>query len=77
MAKVLTTPCIVFIQTLFYSTCFSREIKLCLFVICFGVYTANVNDIEFNFYGAVLACSGVIVGSLYQVIFFIKGMGRI
>ncbi|KAI8804749.1 triose-phosphate transporter family-domain-containing protein [Cladochytrium replicatum] len=67
MAKVLTTPTIVVIQSLYYGVQFSNLIKASLFVTCFGVLVTSVTDVKVNFIGTLCAISGVIVTSLYQI----------
>ncbi|KAJ3072805.1 hypothetical protein HK102_006161 [Quaeritorhiza haematococci] len=67
MAKVLTTPCIVLIQTVYYNVQFSTPIKMSLFVTCFGVGIASVTDFQLNFVGTMFALAGVVVTSLYQI----------
>ncbi|KAK9694750.1 hypothetical protein K7432_013295 [Basidiobolus ranarum] len=67
MAKVLTTPCIAILQTVFYQKTFSTSIKLSLAVICFGVGIASVTDVSLNWVGTFFALAGVLVTSLYQI----------
>lgn len=67
MAKVMTTPTIVVIQTLFYNKTFSNPIKLSLAVTCFGIIYASVHDVQLNLLGTLLAAFGVIVTSFYQI----------
>ena len=67
MAKVITTPCIVCIQSIFYGKEYSKLTKLSLIVICVGVTIASVTDIQINLLGTIIALSGVLVTSLYQI----------
>ncbi|KAJ3114882.1 hypothetical protein HK098_007133 [Nowakowskiella sp. JEL0407] len=67
MAKVLTTPCVVVIQTLFYKMEFSREIKMALTVTCIGVVISSVTDVSINLIGTLYALAGVVVTSVYQI----------
>ena len=67
MAKVLTTPCIVLIQTSYYHTTFSRLIQASLLVTCIGVAISSSADLELNWTGTFYALTGVLVTSLYQI----------
>lgn len=46
VAKILTTPAVVLIQSLVYSKSFHLEIKLSLVPVCIGVALATVGDID-------------------------------
>lgn len=67
LAKVMTTPAIVLIQTASYNMVFPSAIKSSLAIICVGVIIASVTDVELNFLGSFYAVSGVIVTSYYQI----------
>ncbi|XP_063216631.1 solute carrier family 35 member E3-like isoform X1 [Bacillus rossius redtenbacheri] len=67
VAKVMTTPCIIFIQMLFYKKDFSLRVKLTLIPITVGVFLNFYYDIQFNMLGTLYATLGVVVTSLYQV----------
>jgi solute carrier family 35, member E3 len=67
LMKVLTTPLIVLIQTLFYGENFSFRIKSSLGVICLGVIIATVTDTEANLVGTLVALSALLVTSMYQI----------
>ncbi|KAJ3215057.1 hypothetical protein HK099_006547 [Clydaea vesicula] len=67
MAKVLTTPCIVILQTKFYQKTFSSLIKTSLAVTCVGVIVVSVTDFSLNVVGTIFAMLGVVVGSTYQI----------
>eukprot|EP00759_Apiculatamorpha_spiralis_P013350 PhF_6_TR20008/c0_g1_i1/m.29210/K15285/SLC35E3; solute carrier family 35, member E3 len=67
LMKVLTTPVIVFLQTLFYGETFSNPIKMSLFIICVGVAISTVTDVQLNFLGTMIASLGVLVTSQYQI----------
>ncbi|XP_015187521.1 PREDICTED: solute carrier family 35 member E3-like [Polistes dominula] len=68
VAKMLTTPCIIFMQILFYKKHFSIFVKLTLIPIIIGVIMNFYYDIQFNVIGTVYATLGVFVTSLYQVL---------
>ncbi|KAI9204379.1 triose-phosphate transporter family-domain-containing protein [Polychytrium aggregatum] len=68
ISKVLTTPCVVLIQTIFYNMKFSTVIKLAVIVTCVGVVITSFTDVEVNFIGTVYAMTGVVVTSLYQIL---------
>lgn len=65
--KVLTTPLLVIIQTIFYGQTFSTKIKESLAVICLGVIIATVTDSEANFLGTMVALSALLVTCMYQI----------
>ncbi|CAD5118224.1 DgyrCDS6946 [Dimorphilus gyrociliatus] len=67
LAKTMTTPCIILIQTYFYNKDFSLQIKLSLLPIALGVFMNSYYDIKFNFIGTFFATIGVLVTSIYQV----------
>nr|CAB3266243.1 solute carrier family 35 member E3 [Phallusia mammillata] len=67
LAKVLTTPVIILIQTNFYSKHFSSGIKATLIPISLGVFINSYYDIKFNVLGTIYALLGVAVTSLYQI----------
>ena len=67
LMKVLTTPLIVVIQTLFYGETFSVKIKLSLALTCVGVAIATVTDSEANMIGTLVALSNLVVTSIYQI----------
>nr|KAF7408979.1 hypothetical protein H0235_013831 [Vespula pensylvanica] len=68
VAKMLTTPCIILMQILFYKKHFSILVKLTLIPIIIGVIMNFYYDIQFNVIGTVYATLGVFVTSLYQVL---------
>ncbi|XP_062863337.1 solute carrier family 35 member E3 [Trichomycterus rosablanca] len=67
LAKAMTTPVIILIQTVFYRKTFSNKIKLTLVPITLGVILNSYYDVKFNLLGIVFATLGVLVTSLYQV----------
>lgn len=67
LMKVLTTPMIVFIQTMWYNETFSLKIKLSLFITCIGVAIGTVTDTEANLIGTIVALSALLITSLYQI----------
>lgn len=67
LAKAMTTPAIILIQTLGYKHSFSPRIKLTLVPITLGVVLNSYYDIQFNLLGITFASLGVLVTSLYQV----------
>lgn len=68
VAKMLTTPCVIFLQILFYQKSFSISVKLTLIPIILGVVINFYYDLEFNIIGTVYATLGVLITSLYQVV---------
>ncbi|XP_022104003.1 solute carrier family 35 member E3-like isoform X5 [Acanthaster planci] len=74
LAKSMTTPCILVIQTVFYNKSFSTKIKMTLIPITLGVITNSYYDVKFNVLGTIYAVVGVLVTSLYQV-FFVLASG--
>ncbi|XP_041110027.1 solute carrier family 35 member E3 [Polyodon spathula] len=67
LAKAMTTPVIIVIQTVYYKKTFSSKIKLTLIPITLGVLLNSYYDVKFNFLGILFATLGVFVTSLYQV----------
>ncbi|KAG5507109.1 hypothetical protein JKF63_05855 [Porcisia hertigi] len=67
LIKVLTTPMIVVIQSLFYNKTFSIKVKLSLTLICVGVILATVSDASASLLGTVTALSALVVTSMYQI----------
>ncbi|EFN88536.1 solute carrier family 35 member E3 [Harpegnathos saltator] len=67
VAKMLTTPCVIVMQMIFYRKQFSIPVKLTLIPITLGVIINFYYDIQFNIIGTVYATLGVFVTSLYQV----------
>ncbi|XP_071874306.1 solute carrier family 35 member E3-like isoform X1 [Bombus fervidus] len=72
VAKMLTTPCVIIMQIIFYNKKFSILVKLTLIPIMLGVVINFCYDIQFNIIGTVYATMGVFVTSLYQVMVNIK-----
>lgn len=66
-AKMLTTPCVIVMQMIFYKKRFDTLVKLTLIPITLGVVINFYYDIQFNILGTVYAILGVLVTSLYQV----------
>ncbi|CAL8324469.1 unnamed protein product [Lota lota] len=67
LAKAMTTPVIIALQTACYHKSFSTRIKLTLVPITVGVVLNSMYDISFNALGMTFAALGVVVTSLYQV----------
>lgn len=68
VAKMLTTPCVIMMQMIFYRKRFSLLVKLTLIPITLGVTINFYYDIQFNVLGTIYATLGVLVTSLYQVV---------
>ncbi|KAL6261158.1 hypothetical protein P5V15_008684 [Pogonomyrmex californicus] len=67
VAKMLTTPCVIMMQMIFYRKRFGILVKLTLIPITLGVIINFYYDIQFNIIGTIYATLGVLVTSLYQV----------
>ncbi|CAL8405523.1 unnamed protein product [Arctogadus glacialis] len=67
LAKAMTTPVIIALQTACYQKSFSTRIKLTLVPITVGVVLNSLYDLSFNALGMIFASLGVVVTSLYQV----------
>eukprot|EP00744_Colponema_vietnamica_P000628 GILI01001103.1.p1 GENE.GILI01001103.1~~GILI01001103.1.p1 ORF type:complete len:340 (-),score=88.00 GILI01001103.1:177-1196(-) len=65
--KVLTTPLLVVIQTLFYGETFSTPIKLSLGLTCVGVLITTLTDSQANFFGTMIAASALLITCMYQI----------
>ena len=68
VAKMLTTPCVIAMQMIFYKKHFGTLVKLTLVPIVIGVFINFYYDLQFNVAGTVYATLGVLVTSLYQVV---------
>ncbi|KAG5480625.1 hypothetical protein LSCM1_06329 [Leishmania martiniquensis] len=67
LIKVLTTPMLVIIQTLFYQKTFSTKVKLSLTVTCIGVGLATVSDASATLAGTLVALSALLITCMYQI----------
>ncbi|XP_076303357.1 solute carrier family 35 member E3-like isoform X2 [Lasioglossum baleicum] len=67
VAKMLTTPCVIILQMIFYKKHCSMLVKATLIPIILGVIINFYYDIQFNIVGTIYATMGVLVTSLYQV----------
>ncbi|XP_076653321.1 solute carrier family 35 member E3-like [Halictus rubicundus] len=67
VAKMLTTPCVIILQIIFYKKHCSKLVKVTLIPIVLGVIINFYYDIQFNIVGTIYATMGVFVTSLYQV----------
>eukprot|EP00741_Cyanophora_paradoxa_P010454 tig00000037_g10109.t1 len=67
IAKVMTTPVIMVIQFLWYSTSSDTKTRLSLLPICLGVSIATVTDFQLNLKGTMYAAVAVVVTSFYQI----------
>lgn len=67
LAKALTTPAVLLIQSLCYGQRCSTRVKLTVVPIIVGVFLNSYYDVRFNVPGTVFASLGVLVTSLYQV----------
>ena len=72
VAKMLTTPCVIIMQMIFYKKHFGVLVKLTLIPIILGALINFYYDIKFNVIGTIYATMGVFVTSLYQVMVNIK-----
>ncbi|XP_066601090.1 solute carrier family 35 member E3-like [Prorops nasuta] len=68
VAKMLTTPCVIIMQMLFYKKHFTLTLKLTLIPIIIGVIINFYYDLQFNIVGTIYAILAVIVTSSYQVL---------
>jgi len=67
LMKVLTTPVIAVVQTLFYDAPLDNRLKISLIPVCVGVGLATVNDLELNPIGLTYAVLGLFSTSFYQI----------
>ncbi|CAJ1007638.1 putative Triose-phosphate Transporter family [Leishmania naiffi] len=67
LTKVLTTPMLVVIQTLYYQKTFSTKVKLSLTAICIGVSLATVSDATANAAGTLIGLSALFITCMYQI----------
>lgn len=68
LAKVMTTPVIMILQSYFYESKFSNKIKMTMVPITMGVLVNTYYDISFNAVGMFWAVCGVLVTSCYQIL---------
>ncbi|KAF4699572.1 hypothetical protein FOZ62_023368 [Perkinsus olseni] len=67
LMKVMTTPVIVAIQYLYYSTTLPFNQLLALAPICVGVALATATSVEVNLLGVTFGVAGILSTSLYQI----------
>eukprot|EP00049_Salpingoeca_infusionum_P006446 m.107017 g.107017 ORF g.107017 m.107017 type:complete len:308 (+) comp13315_c0_seq7:299-1222(+) len=67
LAKVMTTPVIVFVQFVFYKQTFALRILLSLLIVCIGVAQATNADVTTSTLGMFFATCGVLVTAFYQI----------
>lgn len=65
--KVMTTPTVVIIESLFYQKYLENNLKISLIPVCLGVIITVATDFRLNLIGTGYAVAGVIVTSLYQI----------
>ena len=65
LMKVLTTPVVVVLQSLFYGVHLPWQLKLALVPVCIGVGMATVSDFSFNYNGTCWATAGLIATAFY------------
>ena len=68
LMKVLTTPVVVILQSLFYNVNLPGKLKLSLLPVCIGVAMATVSDFSFNYNGTFWATAGLIATAFYQLL---------
>ena len=68
LAKVVTTPVVVFLQKIFYKKDISFKIKCTLIPIIVGVVMNFYYDIKFNYIGTLCATLGVLITSSCQIV---------
>lgn len=67
LMKVMTTPVIVAIQYIFYSTTLPLNQLLALLPICIGVGLATATSVQVNLLGITFGVAGILSTSLYQI----------
>lgn len=65
--KVMTTPTVVVIESLFYQKYLENNLKISLLPVCMGVIITVATDFRLNLVGSLYAIAGVVVTSLYQI----------
>jgi len=65
--KVLTTPVIAVIEYFIYSKALTQPLMASLTIVCLGVGISSATDVELNLAGTIVALSGVLVTSFYQI----------
>lgn len=65
--KVMTTPTVVVIESLFYQKYLDNNLKISLLPVCLGVIITVATDFRLNFVGSMYAIAGVVITSLYQI----------
>ena len=68
LMKVLTTPVVVILQSLFYGVHLPWKLQLSLVPVCIGVAMATVSDFSFNYNGTFWAVAGLIATAFYQLL---------
>jgi solute carrier family 35 protein E3 len=67
LMKVMTTPVVAIIQTVWYNAPLDNRLKISLIPICVGVCLATVNDIELTGTGLMYGVLGLLSTSFYQI----------
>lgn len=65
--KVMTTPTVVAIESLFYQKYLAGQLKVALIPVCLGVILTAATDFRLNMVGTLYAIAGVVVTSFYQI----------
>ncbi|KAK4489333.1 hypothetical protein RD792_005137 [Penstemon davidsonii] len=71
MTKLAIIPCTVFLETLFLSKKFSRDIKISLAVLLLGVGIATITDLQLNILGSILSLLAVATTCVAQIGFIV------
>lgn len=65
--KVMTTPTVVFLESVLYQKYLDNNLKLSLVPVCIGVIITASTDFRLNLTGSLFAIAGVITTSFYQI----------
>ena len=65
--KVMTTPSVVFLESVLYQKYLDNNLKLSLVPVCIGVIITVYTDFRLNLTGTIYAVAGVITTSFYQI----------
>jgi uncharacterized membrane protein len=68
MAKIAVTPTIVVAEFMIFQKRVSSQKVITLAIVSFGVAVATVTDLEFNFFGAVVALAWIVPSAVNKIL---------
>lgn len=72
LAKAMTTPIILVVQTWYYRKPTSLKVMLTIIPVIFGIFLNSYYDVYFNIIGTIYATVGAMVTGIYQILVGVK-----